>query len=330
MLTKVEIDGVNLPRLYMASTPSDVQMARENGLPFVCWSGDQDSLIKCLLRPTLEEMFPYIDWDQMFGPRNYETTIVEVPGSESTNPGKSREDSGHADIADSTRLFDNGALPETKTMSLQEYVEDTASMVNLDVLQSLKLMPQFIGDILDCVKVNLVAPTRWQEGYNKKLGMLSGNFNRANQLPNLIILDVSASIPRGISATMISLIDTLRTQVSADLIITGGRSYFYEAGTALPQPQEIRDKVPLGNESEMFITIINDLNGKHYGHVFSFGDNDSPCITVRELPANFKAEVVHHYHTWANKTQTGYASWISRISKPNEEFNTNWCKIIRE
>lgn len=328
MLTKVEIDGVNLPRLYMARTRSDVQTARENGLPFVCWSGDQNSLIKCLLRPTLEKMFPYIDWDQMFGSRDYKTTIVEVPGSEDAVSNGANEDNGCADIANSTRLFNNGALPEMKTMSLQQYAKDTTSMVNLDVLQSLKLMPQFIGDILDCVKINLVAPTRWQEGYNKKLGMLAGNFNRASQLPNLIILDVSASIPRGISATMISLIDTLRTQVSADLIITGGRSYFYEAGTTLPTPQEIRDKIPLGNEREMFENIINSLNGKHYGHVFSFGDNDSPSIPARDLPVNFKAEVVHHYHTY-DEARTGYAAWISRISRPNEEFDVSWCNIIK-
>lgn len=360
MLQRVHMDGVTLPRLYIAENMEDVSIAMDAGIPFIRWTQGNDELIKQLLRPVLEKMFPGIKWSVFLGPKKRFTTKViqahhnepekpinNLPGSENPEDKEEKfiplEDKEHietevADIADGPRYFrgtdDNVTIEK---LSISQYVGDLTSSVNLDVLQNLKLMPQFIGNILDCVQNNLTAHVLWSEGYNKKRHACIGNFDRSNQLRNLIILDISGSIPRGISATMLTLIDTLRTQVNAELIITASKSQYYSINDKLPDPQSLRDWFNYGNESFMFFDIIHKkIEGHQWGHVFSFGDDDTPCYNDLEPLRNTSVKHVHHYHTgkhWRKTSdeRTGYAKWCDMLDKnPMSEFNTDWCNIIKE
>lgn len=376
MLQRVMLDGIELPRLYIAENKEDVAIAQDKGIPYVRWTQGNEALIKMLLRPTLERMFPHIKWNKVLGPKPRFRTKVEIvkhseddyegklDGNDATDKFDAPDDNDHEEshtsgaeaepgkdgvaeslavIADGTRLFGNtekSPIVSIEKLKIEDYIGDMNSYVNIDVLQRLKLMPKFIGDILDCIKVNATAGVHWNEGYNKKLGCTVGNFNRSGQLPNLIILDVSGSIPRGISATMISLIDTLRTQLSADLIITSTHSRFYPMGSELPDPQSIRNMFGYGNESYDFFAILTEhAQGKHYGHVFSFGDNDTPAYDLfKSVPRRYslsgcKVEHVHHYHTgkWIYGTdhKTGYAKWCHLLSsQPKAEYDTSWCTVI--
>lgn len=376
MLQRVTMDGIKLPRLYIAENKTDAELAMSKGIPFIKWTRGQDELIRILLRPVLERLFPHIKWTEVLGPKRRFRTKVTITKSAEPEPHDQTElgirldkdgdviekDDGdeiegmdmpdvyededetlvESSVASSDeRLFHGGGgdMVVTHNLDIEDYVGDLSSSVNIEVLQRLKLMPAFIGDILDCIKINIGSGMRWREGYNKRLGIPVGRFDCAGQLPNLVILDVSGSIPRGISATMIALIDTLRTQLSADLIITSTHSRFYPMGSNLPDPQRIRDMFGYGNEANDFFGILsNDIRGRHYGHVFSFGDNDSPDYYSDDIP-NLEGTVVehvHHYHTgttWrGNKDlKTGYAKWCHMLSKvPLEEYDTSWCKVIRD
>jgi hypothetical protein len=377
------INGIKLPRLYIAENNEDVRLAREKGIPFVRWTQGQDNLIKMLLRPTLEKLFPHIMWNRILGPRRRFCTKVEIQESSTLEKpmdmsiklddtdikiagephAMSQDDPDVIDIgigeeviededvtyeetatvADGERTFLN-VEPETvayKKLRIQDYVGDMNSYVNIDVLQKLKLMPAFIGDILDCVRINIGSGVYWSEGYNKKRALPVGRYDSARQRPNLIILDVSGSIPRGISATMISLVDTLRSQLTADLIITGSISRFYPMGSKLPDPQRIRNMFNYGNESYDFFNILNmRIRGRHYGHVFSFGDDDTPKYEWFHNDQTYSlagttVDHVHHYHTglrWRNTEtdlKTGYAKWCHMLStQPAVDYDTSWCEVI--
>lgn len=348
MLQRVTMQGIPLPRLYIAENINDVALAKSKGIPYVKWNRGQDELIKFILRPFLERMFPDIKWDKVLGPRRRFKTKVEMvngghddtsdlsDGSVST---PDQDDDGTlcetADIAKDYRTFDrrNGG-GDIESVDLSTYVGDLSSHVNLEILQSLRLMPAFIGDILDCIKVNVGSGQFWQEGYNKRRKLYVGNYNSAAQLPNLIILDVSYSIPRGISSTMLMLIDTLRSQVNADLIVTGRHTKWFPMGEPLPSPQRLREMVPLGQESIEFIEIMNKhVRGRHYGHVFSFGDNDRPGLYdnphLKLDLVGTEVEHVHSYHTWDDKL-TGYCLWCDDLArKPHVSIDTTWCEVIR-
>ena len=377
MLQRVMMDGIELPRLYIAENKSDAELAMSKGIPFIRWTRGQDELIRMLLRPVLERMFPHIKWTKVLGPKRRFRTKVEICECDDGSPDQvdmvgridghadaemndwKPEDSGimldmsdkveldddgyvvePASIANGERLFadDSHAMVAIHNMDLEDYVGDMSSYVNIEMLQRLRLMPAFIGDILDCVKLNIGTGIHWTEGYNKRRGLPVGRYNASGQLPNLVILDVSGSIPRGISATMISLVDTLRTQLSADLIITSTSSRFYPMGSELPDPQRIRDMFGYGNEQTDFFGILtNDIRGRHYGHVFSFGDCDTPCYKdFVNHPEKWSlegttVEHVHHYHTgsWGGG-KTGYAKWCHMLAKqPLVEYDTSWCEVIK-
>lgn len=380
MLKRVMIDGINLPRLYIAENKKDAELAMSKGIPFVRWSQGQDALIKMLLRPVLEKLFPHVKWNKVLGTRRKFRTQVEMVeavneigdldvsmpsdtelselSEPTTNETVSIDESimdkdedgtvvETADIASSERLFTGGGgeMTPVHMLDLEDYIGDLSSNVNLEVLQRLRLMPAFIGDILDCIKINVGSGMRWREGYNKRLGIPVGRFDAGGQLPNLIILDVSGSIPRGISATMIALIDTLRTQLSADLIITSSNSRFYPMGSELPDPQRIRDMFGYGNEAVEFWDILStNIRGRHYGHVFSFGDNDTPDEFIaryrreknKPLLEGTIVEHVHHYHTgyyWGRdrSNKTGYAKWCHGLAKePITDYDTSWCEVIKD
>ena len=374
MLQRVTISGVELPRLYIAENKRDADLAMSKGIPFVRWTQGQDELVRILLRPVLEEMFPHIKWNKVLGRKRtfrtkvmvYDNETVEeekpeikldtsAPAPEEWEPTQAEEEVLTKETYDddgilmeesvaclSERLFSDGGgdMVVCHKLDIADYIGDLSSCVNIEVLQKLQLMPAFIGDILDCIKLNIGSGMRWREGYNKRLGIPVGRFDSAKQLPNLIILDVSGSIPRGISATMISLIDTLRTQLSADPIITSTHSRFYPMGCELPSPQQLRDMFGYGNEATEFFAILSErIQGRHYGHVFSFGDCDTPDYYTRQ--GNIDApslcgtivEHVHHYHTglfWrGNDKKTGYAKWCHMLSKPPlEDYDTSWCEVI--
>lgn len=380
MLQRLTLDGIELPRLYIAENKYDADLAMSKGIPFIRWTQGQEALIKILLRPVLERMFPHIRWDTVLGPKQRFKTKVTVYEDKSGQPEmtergirldergdkearkpESRKTSlGEYDMYDTDkdgmltesavacsdeRVFTedrDGNILSGRKLSLEDYVGDLSSCVDLDVLQHLRLMPAFIGNILDCIKLNAGSGLYWREGYNKRLGLAVGRYDASGQLPNLVILDVSGSIPRGISATMISLIDTLRTQLSADLIITSNISRFYPMGSELPDPNKIRREFGYDNEATEFFGILEKhIKGKHYGHVFSFGDNDTPDYfnrghTKEPILQGTIVEHVHHYHTGTylgnnKKGKTGYAKWCHMLAKkPLEEYDTSWCKVIRK
>lgn len=375
MLQRVMLDGIELPRLYIAENQADIKLAMDKGIPFIRWTKGQDALIRMLLRPLLEQMFPHIMWSKVLGNKRKFRTEVEIyeradeefegtlateaePEEDEWVPRDSLveddeplfvdEDGNLTELSCSTTgqrtfLTSEHEMPTVHKLDIETYVGDMSSYVDLEILQRLRLMPAFIGDILECVKLNVGSGLYWNEGYNKRLGLPVGRYNSSPQLPNLIILDVSGSIPRGISATMISLVDTLRTQLSADLIITSSNSRFYPMGSKLPDPQTIRDKFGYGNESHDFFGILNkEIRGRHYGHVFSFGDYDTPDYRwfhddVSSSLIGTTVEHVHHYHTglynWRREEglKTGYAKWCHMLAKaPLESYDTDWCKVIRK
>lgn len=334
MAYKLKLGNIPLPELYVCSSPADAEKMRENGIPYIIWKGTQERLIKLVMLPTLKKLFPHIKWEKVLNIRTRNEVVVHVPGSgteeivdTSSVIIHSDGDENVADVADGERLFSGRNTVIENDVELGAFVGDFE--VNIEELQALKLLPEFMDDIATSIKKNLYG-YNWYDGYNKKLKCCLGNFNSGSNLPNLIILDVSYSIPRGIADTMLALIDTLRSQANADLIVTGATSYYWKAGDPLPTPEELRKMVPQGQESEMFLDILdNHIFGKKWGHVIAFGDNDTPCGYIGMNSSGTSVKEVWHYHTWEKNCRCGYAKWVSNVD-PNAiyHYNTKWCNMM--
>ena len=103
-------------------------------------------------------------------------------------------------------------------MVLGSYIGDIPH-VDITVLEDLDILPKWFGNITSVIQENL-SDLYWQDGYTKKLGMMTGSYTGTDQARNLIIIDISGSIPRGISDTMIAFADPLRGRCNTDLNLT--------------------------------------------------------------------------------------------------------------
>lgn len=326
MLRELKLGIKKFPRLFLADNQTDADIARENGLPYlIIPSGeDEDWVVKCLLLSLAEKMMPGVDWAKLWGITRSDLDWCE----------------------DGTTINAAGRKGETAEYSVKKYLATTKAKVDLEELEALKLLPKFLADITDCIRLNL-ADLNWQDGYNRKLGLCCGSWNPTNEAGSLIILDISASIPVGISSTMLYLIDTLRHRTNAELIITGGSSMYWSINDPLPTPQEIRKSIPRSNESSQFQEILRTkISGRHWGNVISFGDDDdpwwasyldpqgSPWInpeTEQDVWVAMEGTVVDHlwsYHTWARGKTTGYARCLKPFAK-EESFDCSWCKWVK-
>lgn len=368
MIERLTIPGIELPKIYIARNREDIGNCRRSGVPYISWRGDMQTLIKLVMLPSLKKMFPHIRWNKVLGitGRQSNHTVVKQEIIEDRRARETREPKrALEDIPD-----EDGAVPEeeagtshgtdstassmhrefagesisgmTEITPLEEAIGDITSQVNIEILQQLGMLPKFVGDITDCIRDNIVNAQLWNEGYNKKLGQCLGNYDMGNAKDNLIVLDVSSSIPFGIAATMLSLIDTLRHQCNADLIVTGMYSYYWSKDEELPGPGELRRMVPRSNEGKMFRDIISkNIAGRHLGTVIGFGDNDSPgsFLSYRDPEKmsdidmrGFTCERILSYVVpWRSGHPgcAGYIEW-ARESCPNASFENDWswCSVV--
>ena len=365
---KLQCCGLPLPEIYVCDRQSEAKVLLDAGIPCVITKMPDIKIVKIILLRTLKKKFPHIKWNQVLKVRETENLNIMVPGSgskpkqenveidgdhaedlgeewkprETSDEKQQATDRGGTQIAESERVIQGGDDgPDTVTpeeIPIDEYCLDAAASVNIEQLQALGFLPKFMYDAADAIRINLENRMEWRECFNKKLGECVGDVGYGDIARNLIILDVSYSIPEGISATMLQLIATLREQAEADLIVTGGRSLFFPMEEELPDPDWLRGAIPRSNESYMFRAILREhIAGRHYGNVISFGDNDTPfwyediedVMKILGMDGT-RIDRVMHYHTWS-KSRTGYATWCKAVSPDCiEEFDTSWCQVMFE
>lgn len=350
---RLKIGTVPLPKIYVCETAKDRDDARHHGVPYVVkprgW--DDEKLVKAVLFRYLQRKFPAIRWTELLHMRPPELKVHvpdrHVSSEHRENPGfdtcGASDDA--MDISDDYRMTGGGLaeddlvedVPVFHVHKLDDVIGETLDhYVDIEQLQSLKLLPVFMDDIASAVKQNLLN-TSWMDGWNKKLGYNAGSWKAGEQAPNLIILDTSSSIPSGVASTMVSLIDTLRHQANADLIITTGRSVFFPAHSELPDPDKLSYLVGGCNECRQFYKILRDnILGRHWGNVIVFGDNDAPeaerfrrdrgtWLKDSELQST-RIDRIMAFHTYG-KRMPGYGLWAEKCS-PNAQivYNDEWVE----
>ena len=365
---QLKIGTIPLPKIYVCK-PSEADKCRDMGVPYIIkperWSDER--LVKAVLFSTLVKKFRHINWRELFGFNWWDLDDidrlkvqvpheVEVSSTTRTNSGfdtcgrttpdlivtkdkEYRETAGGMD-ADDTMDFES---IEYENTPLDNYIGDIGYHVNIEELQALKLLPTFMDDIANAIKLNLMN-TAYMDGYNKKLECNLGSWQGTDQAPNLIVLDTSGSIPSGVAGTMISLIDTLRHQANADLIITSGRSEYWPANTELPDPDKLSYLIGGCNECVQFYAILRKhILGKHWGNVIVFGDYDSPLrndivsdmqrrnckkLTLQELQST-RIDRIMAFHT-RDADIPGYGLWASDAApKAEVVYNTDWVEYMK-
>lgn len=294
-----------------------------NGLPYIRATSQDYALTFRVLIPILKSNFSWFDWEEIYYElvgKPYRRQPIYVPDVDMT------EETGHTYGASDER---------TEEMTLLELAADFSSYVDINVLLDLKMIPAFLTDITDAIRINITNNFQWIDGYNKKNGLCSGYLQETGRKKSLVILDISSSIPDGLSAGMMTLIQTITEVTHADLIITGGRSCFW-TNTEVREMDihKVRSSISRSNESDMFNAIITkqDMN---YENVICFGDSDNPSPVDLSIKPNIKR--LYSYFVGERdrygvsyETVTGYGRWVMKNCPEVEiHHNIEWSKCFR-
>lgn len=293
------------------------------GMPYIRATKQDYVLTFRVLLPTLEEKYPYINWNEVFygmTGRKYRPIKIDY------TPPK-------LDQGNNTYYDAQPWLVEEKT--LEELSRDVGSHVDMDILLEMQMIPKLFGDLAEVVKVNVTNEYRWIDGFNKKLGICSGHLQPQARKRSLVILDISRSIPDGLCTGMLTLIKTITDITHADLIITGAISKFYTNDEVRRMDiRKERHEIGRSNESEMFRKIL-DTHNMDYATVISFGDSDNPGPIVLNQPIH--TEQLYDFFVGFSDTYgcnykygTGYARWVTTNSKNVKVVrNHEWAKLFK-
>lgn len=234
-------------------------------------------------------------------------------------------------------------FPERKKVTatnnlFNEFIKDYSVYVDITVLKDLKVFPVWLSVIEDAVSENIHNFAIYNNNmYNKKLEGMYGGVYLVSPPRNLIIIDISGSIPRGVSSTCLTLAQNFAHSYYADLMITGGKTtlYPYENIHEL-DVESIYEENGMNNDQYYYKKLITSDERK-YSTVIAFGDNDNPGSTWghtedkyislaegKEL-CKWKVDKVISFHTRGTTNIAAYAEWFT----PKEvERVADWVKYL--
>ena len=204
--------------------------------------------------------------------------------------------------------YSKGGL-DKYAISIDNFVEDQY-FVNFDKLSDLKILPKWLDDIKASIETNIIDEVTFDPtAFNKQLGLNIGYGNIKHNMKNLLILDISSSMPKSVVLSITNIAKLMSKKFYADVMLTGKRTHLidYEDVPNTDIVGAVREYGG-GNEGIMYIEIVKEP--KEYSTVISFGDDDSPNSSYNgvKLENNFKCELLYSLHTEKNSNNiTGFA-----------------------
>lgn len=234
------------------------------------------------------------------------------------------------------------------SLGFKDYIKDSAVYVDVDKLKKLNIIPVWVDKIEKAVHTNIHNFAVYNENmYNKKLDGMYGAIDLVSPARNLIVIDISGSIPKGVSATCLLLSKNLAETFFADLLITGSKStlYKYEELYTL-NIDTIYDENGMDNDQTWFRKLVE--TEAVYSTAIVFGDNHNPgwkwtnpfqgktghiSITDGKKICKWEVEKLISFHTKPKRDGretpeiAGYGLWF----EPEEiEHIEDWVKYLNK
>lgn len=294
MITKIRSKRVELPPIYLVENEEDFKTLPK-GLPYIIGSQSELKFItiflefQVLYKSCLKTNLPikWLDCLSKLGYKNFKTYTLQSGGE-------------YFSSSEGNRVIE-----------IDDFVEEQY-FVNFDKLSDLKILPKWLDDIKTSIETNIIDEVVFDAtAFNKQLGLNIGYSGVKHNMKNLLILDVSGSIPTSIVTSITHLAKLMSKKFYADVMITSGKTVIIDYEDV--QTSNIIDIARIsgcGNEGEMYKNLIKEP--KEYNTVICFGDNDSPMGYLRgstnSLVCNFKVETLYSLHTDCKRTNnlTGY------------------------
>jgi hypothetical protein len=238
-------------------------------------------------------------------------------------------------------INEDGTLEEFEKLEDSEeqfkaFIKDSAVYVDVTKLKELNVFPTWLDVIEKAIETNIHNFAVFNNNmYNKKLEGMYGGLELTNPNKNLIIIDISGSIPRAVSSTCLTLAKNLVETFYADLIITGTISTLYNYEEIHLLDIETAYKNGQSNDQAYFKKIVS-ADDRHYKTAIVFGDNDEMgnawnygektiSNTDGKKLCKWKIDHLISFHTKGIEHLAGYSRWFS---PKTEERIEDWVKYL--
>lgn len=332
----LQSEKVKLPIIYFVESMEDL-IKLPLGIPFI--RGKSHEFNKCLMALEFDYLYkaalatglPF-KWKEVLKEAGFDKVGKWSVAS------SSYVDMASGDIKDLSDLDD---IFIKHGIDSEQFMYDVGYKVEIDVLQDLKLIPKWYDDIEKTVTINITESMLFNPSlYSKKHDEVLGGLEFAPMQKNVLIIDISSSIPRGVSSTVLALAKTLAERFYCDLVITGSRStlYPYEEVGEL-DIKELYDYNGMDNDQVYFRKLVEDP--KKYKTAIVFGDNHNPgyawcnkynnCSTPISIDdgkklCKWEIDEIISFHTTESSKLAGYAEWFDC---PNIQYIAGWVKDLR-
>jgi hypothetical protein len=229
-----------------------------------------------------------------------------------------------------------------KSSLFKTFIKDSSAYVDIQILKELKVFPVWFTESIEkAVSTNIHNFAIFNPNmYNKKLEGMYGGLEFTPPNKNLIVIDISGSIPKAVSSTILILSKWMAETFYCDILITGSKSTLYPYETIhLLNIQTIYDENEMDNDQVWFKKLVSEEE-KTYKTAIVFGDNHSPCqawcnkynkgsrIISREdgkKLCRWKIEKLISFHTQGTDNLAGYSDWFT---VEQEERIDKWVKYL--
>ena len=330
MIKLIQSPRLKLPLVYLIETYNDLKEL-PLGIPFI--RGDMSDYTKYVRLMEWEVLWksckstdlPF-NWEKILRSNGYTDVFksgVTKGGSGCSEP--TGEDPGELDEKFDVDLGDYNEI-DGNSDSYGNFLNDISYKVEMDVLKDLKLLPVWLDDIETAVKENITTSIVYNPSlYTKKLDLPLGGIEYCPAVKNVIIIDISGSIPQGVSKTILELSKTLAEQFYADLLITGSKSTLYEYDKLdLLNTKTIYAENDMDNDQVYFRKLLEQP--RKYKTAIVFGDGDYPghCWSNRfnkrtksikeedgKKLCKWEINDIISFHTKRHDKLAGYARWFN-------------------
>ncbi len=168
---------------------------------------------------------------------------------------------------------------KSRANALRSYIASGSVYVDIQVIKDLNIMPTWMISLEDAVSTNIHNFAAFDHNlYNKKLEGMYGGITLKTPRKNLIIVDISGSIPNQVSSTCLTLAKNLSESFYADLMITGSKSTLYEYHELEKLDTErVYEENGTDNDQIYFKKLLTETE-RDYDNVIVFGDSDRPGL----------------------------------------------------
>jgi len=305
MLTKIVSKKVELPPIWLVETKEDFN-SLPRGIPYVIGNKSELKFItiylefQVLYKSCLKTGIP-IRWIDCLRRIGYSNNLKEYL------------------LHSGGEFFESDTSGNSPTLEVDDFIEDQY-IVDFDALSALKILPIWLDDIKSSIEANIIDEVMFDPtAFNKQLGLNIGSGSVKHNMKNLLILDVSGSIPNGVVVTITNLAKLMSKKFYADVMITGGTTQLIDYEQV--QESDIIELARLAgrnNEGKMYKKIVEQY--KEYNTVIAFGDDDHPNNFESksfELKPKFKIETIYSLHTDTRSNNVvGYARYLKSKNDP--------------